>query len=325
VPPSPRDELLLGIDIGATKIAAGLGRADGTILHRRVIATTRLDPDRLLDDVSALVAELRRTRPGEPVTIGVGICGLVQPGTGNVARSIALGWPRPVPLGDVLAARTGCRVVVDNDVNAGAVGEQTSGAGAGVDDFVYVSVGTGVGAGIVIGGRLHRGASGAAGEVGHMVIDLRGPTCPCGNRGCLEVLASGKAVGQTATADVAAGAQSPALSMIAAGGEPITARDVFAAAADGDAYALDVVRHTGEFLAIAVANLVNLFDPGRVVLGGGLTHTGHLLLDAVRLGLERWTACVGDATKIVVPAKLGADTGLAGAMAVALRGTAEAT
>jgi glucokinase len=161
--------LIIGLDVGATKIAAALGDRAGTILERRVIPTARVDSDRLLDDLGDVVAELRPNRPETPVTIGVGICGLVNSQTGEVSRSIALGWPGPVALRDRLAARTGCRVFVDNDVNAGALGEQRWGAGAGFEHFVYVSVGTGIGAGIVIGGRLHPGASGAAGEIGHTV------------------------------------------------------------------------------------------------------------------------------------------------------------
>jgi glucokinase len=314
--------LVIGLDVGATKVAAGLGRADGTILERRVIATRRLDPDRLLDDLGELVADLHRSGPDAPVNIGIGICGLVEPETGRVARSIALGWSEPFALRDALTRRTGCRVLVDNDVNAGALGEQRWGAGVGVDDFVYLSVGTGIGAGIVLGGRLQGGASGAAGEVGHMVIDLRGRPCRCGNRGCLEALASGQAVGEIVTAELASGvAASSSLATIAASGRAITARDVFSAAAAGEPYACDVVRRTGEYLAVAVVNLVNLLDPRRVVVGGGLTHTGHLLVDAIREALGRWTACGGDAAKIVLPAALGEDTGLRGAMAVALQGT----
>jgi glucokinase len=250
----------------------------------------------------------------------VGTCGRVDPGSGEVTSSIALGWRHPVPLRALLAARTGGTVFVDNDVNAGAVGERLWGAGHDLADFVYLSVGTGVGAGIVIGGRLYRGATGAAGEVGHLVIDLDGPACPCGNRGCLEVLAGGKAVGAAATADVAAGAASTALAAVAARGEAITARDVFAAASDGDPYAQRLVHRTGEYLAVAVANLVNLFDPQRVILGGGLTRTGDLLLAAIRDGLGRWAACLADGRKALVPAALGEDTGVAGAIGVALQG-----
>jgi glucokinase len=131
-------------------------------------------------------------------------------------------------------------------------------------------------------------------------------------------------VAEIVTAEIAAGAASPPLASLVADGRAITARDVFAAAAGGDTYACGAVRRTGEHLAVAVVNLVNLLDPQRVIIGGGLTHTGHLLVDAVREGLARWTA-LHDAARMVVPAALGADTGPVGAMAVALRGSAEAT
>lgn len=319
VPPG----LLLGIDIGATKIAAGLGTADGEIQDRRIAPTVREDPARLVEDIAGLVAALRASRDEVPRAIGVGCCGRVSPGPGRVESSLALGWPRAVALARLVAERTGVPVFVDNDVNAGALGELAWGAGRGCAHLVYVSVGTGIGAGIVAGGRLHGGATGSAGEVGHMVIDLHGPPCPCGNRGCLEALASGKAIGLAVTAELRAGPVASELAALAARAGAVTARDVFAAAAAGDAYARRVVARTGDYLAVAVANLVNLFDPERVIIGGGLTHTKDLLLDAVRAALSRWTAGPADGTWTVAPAGLGADAGMAGAMAVALRGLAD--
>jgi glucokinase len=312
----PPPDVLVGVDIGATKIAAGVGASDGRILERLVVPTPREDPERLVDAVAGLVSRLRRGRPGL-AAVGVGTCGRVDPVSRVVSSSIALGWPRPVPLGAMLAAHTGGPVLVDNDVNAGALGEQAWGAGRGVDDFIYLGVGTGVGAGIVIGGRLHRGATGAAGEVGHMVIDLDGPPCPCGNRGCLEVLAGGKALGLAASADIAPGS---ALAEVAHTRGAVTARDVLEAASRGDAHAGRLVRRTGEYLAVAIVNLVNVFDPQRVILGGGLTQTGDLLVVAVRAALGRWTACFADGRKALVPAALGGDAALAGAVAVARQG-----
>jgi glucokinase len=313
---SPAD-LLLGIDIGATKIAAGIAAGDGRIRDRLVVPTPRHDPDRLVEEVAALVERLRRGAAG-PAAIGVGACGRVKTASGEVNTSLALGWRHPVALRARLAARTGCPVFLDNDVNAGALGEHRWGAARDLADVVYVSVGTGIGAGILIGGRLYRGAGGAAGEVGHMVVDADGPPCPCGNRGCLEVLASGQAVGATASAAIAGGAASPALEALARDGTAITARDVFAAASGGDAYARGLVQRTGEWLAVAVVNLVNLFDPQRVVLGGGLTHTGDLLVAAVRDALGRRAGWLATDPKVLVPAALGPDTGVAGAAAVAL-------
>ena len=312
-------DVVIGVDIGATKIAAGVAGPDGRILRRLLLPTPRENPELLVDAIVALVAELRRDGPGV-VAVGVGTCGRVDLVHRTVISSIALGWSHPVALAAMLTARTGGPVFVDNDVNAGALGEQAWGAGRGIADFIYLGVGTGVGAGIGIGGRLHRGASGAAGEVGHMVIDLDGPACPCGSRGCLEVLAGGKALGAAACADVRAGTASQALAELARVQGAISARDVFVAAERGDPYAARLVRRTGEYLAVAIVNLVNVFDPQRIILGGGLTQTGNLLVASIREALDRRPACFAGGDTLLAPAALGEDAALAGAVAVARQG-----
>jgi glucokinase len=312
----PARGLIVGVDIGATKIAAGLGTPHGRIQARLVISTPREDPDRLVTAVADLVAELARGQP-RVTAVGLGTCGRVDPVDQSVMSSIALGWSRPVALRALLEARTGLPVFIDNDVNAGALGEHAWGAGHGVDDLIYLGVGTGIGAGIVLGGRLYRGATGAAGEIGHMVIDLDGPPCPCGNRGCLEVLAGGKALGAFASTDVPGDS---ALAAIALGQGAVSARDVFEAARAGDAHAQRLVRRTAEYLAVAIVNVVNVFDPQRVILGGGLAQTGDLLVTAVREALGHWTGCFVDGRKALVSTALGQDAALVGAVAVARHG-----
>jgi glucokinase len=314
---------LIGLDVGATKIAAGLGRPDGTVLARSTTETIRRDPEGLAEQVAGLVEALRRGAPvGAPLTVGVGICGHVDVRSGEVRSPIALGWPDPFALGARLKALTGLNATVDNDVNAAALGEMLWGSARDLSDFIYISIGTGIGAGIVANGKLIRGAHNAAGEVGHMVVDSRGAVCSCGNRGCLEALAGGRGFAawvRTVLDDTADGITS-SLNAQLRRGELITARDVFEAAEAGDNFSRRAVSQAAEYLAIAVVNLVNLLDPERIIFGGGLTRTPSLLYAGVAEALASWRALLVDARNTLCLSPLGQDAGIVGAMAAALQG-----
>jgi len=318
-----RENHLIGLDVGATKIAAGIGTTSGKILHRLTLPTIRKNPQHLMEQITTVIQELKdfgmRGEHWKP-KVGIGICGGVQFPSGVVSSPIALGWGQPVPLQETLSARSGLAVWVDNDVNAGAVGEMLWGGARGLKHFIYISVGTGVGGGIVINGEIYRGAHQAAGEIGHVTVDVHGRQCACGNWGCLEALAGGKSLAEAVSEEIKISrlGTSPLLEAILHSGQEITTKDIFKGGEEGDSYCQEVIAALGEYLAAAVASLTNLLDPEKIIIGGGLTQTGDLLFSAVRASLKKWRACLVDSSEIFSPAMLGADTGIAGAMGIAL-------
>ncbi|HVT69887.1 MAG TPA: ROK family protein [Trebonia sp.] len=274
--PSPPSDLRVGLDIGATKILGAVIDADGT-----VVAQARQDtvpgPDGILavatDVLGLLAAALARTYDGwaPPAHIGIGIPGIVDRGRGSVSHAVNLGLGDWFPLADRLADRTGADVVVENDLNAATWGAHVL---SGADDLAYLALGTGLAAGFVLSGTLRRGAHGAAGEIGHVPVDPAGALCSCGQRGCLELRASGSAL---SAAWPAHGGVPPAEALVAAAAagypEAVAARDCFAAGV------ADAIR----MLALAV-------DPAAIIIGGGVAHAGEPLLAAVRAALRSQAA-----------------------------------
>jgi predicted NBD/HSP70 family sugar kinase len=268
---TPTGTLVAGIDIGGTKtlaVAAGLGGAITATVRR---PTRSGSSDRVLSTAIAALAELAEV-VGIPVdgfgAVGVGVPGLVDVQAGTVRHAINLGLgASPVPLADVLGARAHAQVVVDNDVNVAAIG---TAAALGCSDLAYLNVGTGVAAGLMLGGRLRRGVRGAAGEVGHLPLDPDGPVCDCGQRGCLEVLTSGPALARRWPPGQSAESVSRAL---------------LEAAAAGDPTAVEVRDEVAGYLADAIALLAQTVDPELVVLGGGVAEGGDALLAAVMAAL----------------------------------------
>jgi glucokinase len=314
---------VLAVDIGGTKILTAVVAADG-----RVLARHRLDtPPRGVEPVLAAVeAGARAALRGAGLALrdvtaaGVGAPGPLDPRAGIVFEPPNLpGW-RNVPLADLLRGRLGLPVFVENDANAAAVGEWWVGAGRGAHDLIYLTVSTGIGGGIIIGDRLLQGASGTAGEVGHMTIDVDGPPCPCGrSTGCLEVLASGTAIARMAREALAL--PRPTALRGFAGGDPaaIEARHVAEAAQAGDAVAAEIFERAATYLGVGVANLLNLCNPQRIVIGGGVSKAGALLFEPVRrVATARAFERPGRDAQIL-PAALGDDVGVVGAAAVALQ------
>jgi glucokinase len=209
--------------------------------------------------------------------VGIATPGWVDLEEGVVPAAPQLqGW-RNVPIVRLLGERFGVPVVLENDASAAALGENVFGIGRGARHMVYITVSTGIGGGIIIGGRLYGGARGAAGEIGHTVIDPAGPVCPCGNAGCLEVLASGTAIARMADA-AEAREESPTLTAIKKREGRLTARLVAEAASAGDRAAAGIYAEAGRFLGVALANLVNLLSPELIILGGGVMNSASLFL-----------------------------------------------
>jgi len=316
---SPNSEpIFVGVDVGATKTAVAIGTAGGHLRGRRVVATVLRDPERLADLVASTINDLRRDAGTAPITcVGIGICGGVDR-DGLVHGPIALGWSGRVDFARLVAERVGVTAVIDNDVNAGAVAEHRWGAGRGCDDFMYLALGTGIGAGLVLRGELYRGARHLAGEIGHLSVDVDGVTCACGNRGCIEASCGGKAAAERLTARLLAdeGLATSLRSVLAERGN-VTTRDLFDHAKGGDAFARDEVARMGRHLAAAIVGVVNLLDVARVVVGGGQAQNG-VLLPAIENALHAIRPYLDRGPDLVVPAGLGDDAGVAGAVGLAI-------
>lgn len=304
----------IGLDVGGTKIA-GLRVDDaGVVIERREVATPADDEGRILAAVLALARDLL---DDDVRAIGVAAAGIVS--DRDVVRYSPNLSYRNLPLGRALRDETGLPSIVDNDANAAAWGEYRAGAGRGVDDLVLVTVGTGIGGGIVSGGRLYRGAHGFAAEIGHIIVEPDGPLCGCGNHGCWEQVASGSAVER---AGVRAAETHPDSLLVAlAGGEAgaVTGRIVTEAATRGDRAARAVIEETARRLGQGIAGLVNVLDPALVVVGGGVADAGDLMLEPARAAFRDAVEAPEYRPDVpIVAARLGNDAGCVGAALLAL-------
>lgn len=270
----------IGLDIGGTKVAAGVVGQDGKLSHVSHIATPGSDTfaDRLAL-ILDVVGRLRNQHP-EAAAIGVGATGTVDWKRGHIDWAINVGY-RDLPLASILTRETGLPAVVDNDANAAAWAEARVGVGRGHENLAVLTIGTGIGAGLVLDGRMYRGNSGVAGEVGHIVVNPHGPQCGCGLTGCLETMASGRALGRLGR-EAAAKDVDGALAILAGGPERVTGEAVSAAALAGDQVAQSLFCEIGNWLGIGIATLVTLLDVELVAIGGGLIAVGELLLSPVR-------------------------------------------
>ena len=281
--PPPADVTVLALDIGGTKLAAGVVTGDGRVLSREVIPSHANEGpwsmiDRLLDLGHRMIDE-SGVSPSRIAGIGIACGGPLDPETGIILSPPNLpGWDR-IPLVDVVTERLGLPAAVENDATAGALAEWWFGAGRShrVNDLVYLTISTGIGGGLVLDGRLYRGVAGNAGELGHLTVVYDGRPCGCGRRGCLEAYASGTNIARRAHEAIAAG-QASTLADLAA----FTSKDVAEQAREGDPLAGRIWDETMAILGSAVANILDVFNPALVVLGGGVTRAGDQLLVPVR-------------------------------------------
>ncbi len=272
--------LAVGIDIGGTKIAGGVVDERGNILATARRESPATDTDAIERDVEDLVAELRADH--DVVAVGVGAAGFVDSKRSTVLFAPNLAW-RDEPLRSDLEKRIDLPVVVENDANAAAWGEFTFGAGEDVQDTLLVTVGTGVGGGIVLNGQLHRGAFGVAAEIGHMRVVPDGRICGCGNRGCWEQYASGTALVRDTKEQARQGSLIARSLVDRAGGvDEISGPLITEAARDGDSFAQEQLASLGKWLGEGIASLTAVLDPAVVVIGGGVSEAGELLLEPVR-------------------------------------------
>ena len=305
--------LACGIDVGGTKIAGGVVDEHGTILEELRVESPATDVPAIEAAIEKLVTELRTRHPIEAV--GVGAAGYIDKARAVVLFAPNLAW-RDLDLKADLEQTLGLPVVVENDANAAAWGEFQFGAGHDVDDLLLVTVGTGVGGGVVLDGSLYRGAFGVGAEIGHMRVVPGGILCGCGNRGCLEMYASGSALVRDARAAARAGSLLAADLLERAGGDPdaITGPLVTDAARGGDTFAIEQLAALGRWLGEGIASLTAVLDPAVVVVGGGVSAADELLLEPTRAAFRSQLTGRGHRTMLEIRrARLGNRAGLIGA------------
>jgi glucokinase-like ROK family protein len=313
--------LVLGVDIGVTSLNVAVLRPDLQVLaqHEEELDVRRQGPGVVLARAAALMRELLARchgRPEQVIGIGVGVPGPVNFDAGQLVNPPLMPDWDQFSIRDFLRDEYRAPVFVDNDVNLMALGELWR-LNRGLQNFIVVKVGTGIGCGIVCHGSVYRGASGSAGDVGHIGVDPEGPRCHCGNRGCVEALAAGPAIARLA-AEAAERGDSPALAATLAARGVLTAEDVGAASRAGDTAANRIVQQAGQRIGQMLAAVVNFFNPSHVLLGGGVTQVGPLLLAAVRQSVYQRSLALSTRQLEVQYAPLGAQGGVVGAGALAM-------
>ena len=309
--------MILALDFGGTKLAAAAVEPGARAFRAR--ASMPSPPNKSAEADREIILALAKEVLGgkRPAAVGVSFGGPVREGVVLLSHHVP-DW-EDFPLAEWLREHFGVPAAVENDANAAALGEWRYGAGRGTRYFLYVTVSTGIGGGIVIGGRLYRGADSLAGEIGHMVVDPGGPRCTCGRRGCLEAFSAGPAIARRARELLASHHRSGEGRIILelVGGDPsrITAREVAMAAARGDPLAAEILREAGEALGFGLAQAIALLNPERVALGGGVVKAGEPFLAHVRKAANAW-AFPGARVEIAL-AELGDDAPLWGAAALA--------
>lgn len=310
----------IGIDLGGTKTAVGQVDGQGKVQRKLLLPThAPKGPASVKEAIIKAVLTLQEDAGSLPEGIGVGVAGQVDAESGRVVFAPNLGW-RDEPLREDLERAIGLPVLVGNDVRAATWGEWLYGAGRGCNDLICLFVGTGIGGGVVSGGRVLTGCSNTAGELGHITVDLNGPSCRCGNRGCLEALAGGWAIAQRAqewaTSDPEAGGL--VLGMVEGQTERITAKVIADAAKAGDPLALSLFEQVARALAVGAASLVNAFNPCRMIFGGGVIEGWPGLVKKVAEGLEDRALPQALAPLRVLHARLRKNAAVVGSAALVL-------
>jgi glucokinase len=311
---TPRETI--GVDLGGTKMLVGVVDSEQGIHYEGRESSTGFSEDEMVDELARELKEARDARP-DVLAAGLGIPATIDRERGVAINAVNLEIT-DVPVRDIMRERLGLPVFIDNDANCAALAEFLFGAGKGARDLVMLTLGTGIGGGLVLGGEIYRGSSGAGAELGHMVIDENGPRCQgtCPNHGCLETFASGTALAREGTA--AAGREpGSALGQALAKGEGVSGKTVTEAAIAGDAAAREVMAAAGRHLGVGLASFANIFDPDVILIGGGVSAAGDLLLDPAREELR--ARALPPMNKVPVRlAELGPDAGMIGAAAMAL-------
>jgi glucokinase-like ROK family protein len=326
---NPEKGYVVGVDFGATHLNLLVADLSSRILEETEISIDiQRGPEECLSEADVRVRELL-AKAGiglqDVLAYGVDVPGPIVSEAGMVvAPPIMPGWDR-YPIRDALEKKWGQPVSVNNDAEMGVLGEWASGAGRGERDLVFIKVGTGIGAGLLIDGQIYRGVSGSAGEIGHLTIDENGPLCACGNHGCLEAIAGGRAIAQQAQQAVQKGQRTSLTTITPI--ESITAQDVALAARRGDLLSQQILTRAGTHIGIAIAGLVNMFNPGMIIIGGGVAQTGDIILEPIRQAVQRRSLPAATRIVRITTSMLGRRSSSMGAViqaiTIALRHAAE--
>lgn len=318
----PEGHWVVGVDIGGTNINVGVVSIEGAkplafhTLPTEAQRGAKFVVDRVVKMIEQSMSEVMQTSGCNREAfagVGIGSPGPLDRKTGTVISTPNLGW-RNFPLRDLIQNVVGLPATLDNDANAAAYGEWWLGAGRDARTLIGVTLGTGIGGGVVINGELYHGASDAAAEIGHMTIDSTGRKCKCGNYGCLEAYASGPAIAARAVEGIESGASS-LLPELAGDLQHITAETVFEGVVQGDPYATEVVIDTAKFLGVGLANLINILNPEILVISGGVTRAGEHLFEPLRKEIRRRAFRVAEQACRIVPSDLEGTAGVVGAVA----------
>lgn len=324
--PGPDKKWIVGVDLGGTNIVVGILPLDGGSGHVLALRDQPTEAqrgakfvvDRIIamieDSMSEVIAKEGGTRD-DFAGVGIGSPGPLNRRTGTVINTPNLGW-RNFPLRDLVSNAVGLPAVLDNDANCATYGEWWLGAGRAVDSLVGLTLGTGIGGGIVLNGEIFHGASDAAGEIGHMTIEANGRKCKCGNYGCLEAYASGPAIALRAVEGIEAGAESLLPALVNGRLEDVTAATVYEAVVLGDPYANDVMRETAKILGAGIANMINVLNPDMVVIAGGVTRAGDHLFSPLRAEVRKRAFKSAQEACQIVSAQLPGTAGVIGAIGV---------
>ena len=310
------EPLYVGVDIGGTKVAAGSVNAGGQILSQvRLPMSSQSSAEAGLE---AVLNSIDHATRGSSKIAGIGICspGPLDPATGIILNPPNLPCWRNFRLAEAVQNAYPVAVKVDNDANAAALAETRWGAARGYNNVFYATIGTGIGTGIVLDGKIFHGRTGAAGEGGHNSIDYRGPTCGCGKPGCIEVLASGNAIARRARERIRAGAPSTMVEIAGGNIDAIRGETVGKAFLAGDPFASQLIKETIQMLAVWLANMIDLLDPEVIVMGGGAATLYQPFYEELRERIAQLTVNPRSAEVPVLSARYGADSGIAGGAAL---------
>lgn len=318
------EKVAIGVDLGGTNIRAGLVDRDGRVLKKIEVSTLIQDGkdmviERLIKGIKGLQEEVRSgTAPTEVLAVGLGAPGIISIKKGVIALSPNLPDWIDVPLRDIVGEGIGLPVILENDANAWAFGERWIGAGRNLQDFILITLGTGVGGGIIHKGEILHGANGMAGEIGHMTVNPDGHGCGCGNNGCLEVYASARGIVDRTIEAIEAGRESKLKELTEGNLYRITSEMLYEVAKEGDSLARDIMREMGRYLGIGIANLINIFNPEAIIIGGGLKEAWDLFIEPAKKEIEKRAFNIPAESAKIIQSTLN-DGGLLGAAGIALR------
>jgi glucokinase len=314
------NKLLCGIDLGGTKINTGIANNKGEVLANVIIDTKAEEGqdaviDRMIKSVYT-VLDMANVTKEDLTGIGIGVPGLIDSWEGLVIEAANLpGW-RDVPIVDIFTEEFNINIRLENDANAAAIGEYLFGSGRGNEDFIYLTVSTGIGGGAILDGKLYSGSNSNASEIGHSIIDFNGPKCNCGSYGCFETFASGTAIARIAKERVDNN-ENTIISKLAIDGK-IKAEHVFEAARSGDVIAMEIIDREAFYLGIGIVNILAFYNPEKIAIGGGVSSQWDILSERVAKVVEERALKPNAKICKIVKAQLGKDVGLLGACGLVL-------